>query len=120
MLLKLSMKSLRAFLGDSKYVMLFFVFGDWITTLYALPVGVEGNAVPSLVLEHFGAWGLLVMKLAFVVLLFVFYYYFIEKNPTTWKKVKYICVAMGVFAVVNNLMVIFLGTSPLQLLGIVG
>ena len=113
-----SQKSFKAFLLDSKYILLFYVLGDWLTTFYALQYGNEGNAIPAMILNKFGIFALLFVKLFFVAVLYFCYLSF-TNHQRNWDILKFAVIAVGVFAVVNNLLVVICGTSLIQMMGII-
>ena len=114
-------KNVKSFLYESKFIILLYVIGDWATTVYALPVGVEYNSIPSLILARTGIYGLLFVKLVFMVLLYWGYVHWVSNNTQVknWKIVKHFIEIVGVFVVTNNLMVIMFGNSLVQMMGLV-
>jgi hypothetical protein len=56
-------KSFVSYLYDIRFIILFYVIGDWASTVYALPFGSEYNSVPAMILENYGIYHLLLIKL---------------------------------------------------------
>lgn len=115
-------QNVKSFLYDSKFVILLYVIGDWTTTAYALPIGMEYNSIPAIILDKSGILGLLVIKLLFLVLLYWCYMRWVKSANVRmkhWNATKHFIELVGLFAVVNNLMVIFYGNSLIQVMGLV-
>lgn len=111
------------FLADIKYVVLFYVLGDFITTYHALDYGSEENPFLVIMMNEFGIWSMLIMKVLFVGIIY-WYYLVIMSTESAWKNHIWFASRntvglLGVFLVVNNLLVIFSKCSLVQLLGIV-
>lgn len=53
-----SVKEFNDFLYDIRYILVFYVLGDFITTAKALNYGVEANGFMALVMAEFGVWAL--------------------------------------------------------------
>jgi hypothetical protein len=94
------------------------VIGDWASTVYALPFGTEYNSVPAMILEDYGIYHLLLIKIAFVLLLF-YMSPVIKVSRYRWAITKHIIESIGILVTVNNLMVIFDGNSLIQSIGLV-
>jgi hypothetical protein len=110
------------FLGDIKYVVLFYVLGDFITTYHALDYGLEENPFLVILMNEFGIWSMLIMKVLFIGIIY-WYYLTIMSTESAWKTHIWFASRstvslLGVFLVVNNLLVIFSKCSLVQLLGI--
>ena len=110
------------FLGDIKHIVLFYVLGDFITTYHALDYGFEENPFLAILIDEFGIWSMLLMKVVFIGIIY-WYYLTIMSTGSAWK--NYIWLAsrsavslLGIFLVVNNLLVIFSKCSLIQFLGI--
>ena len=99
--------SFSSYLYEIRFIILFYVIGDWASTVYALPQGIEYNPVPAMILENYGIYHLLLIKIGFIFLLFYV-------APT-----KHIIEFVGIFVTVNNLMVVWYGNSLIQALGFV-
>jgi hypothetical protein len=92
--------------------------GDWASTVYAMPVGTEYNSIPAMFLENYGIYYLLLVKMGLVLLLF----YITSKLQVSkfrWEITKHVIESIGVLVTVNNLLVIFDGTSLIQTIGLV-
>jgi hypothetical protein len=102
-------EELASFLYDVRYVILFYVLGDWLTTLYALEYGFEGNILPAIVIEKYGIFYILLLKFLFMVLLFRSYLV-IRNFPWLWNFTRKTVAGIGLVVSVENFMVILLGT----------
>lgn len=110
------------FLADIKYIILFYVLGDFITTYHALDYGLEENPFLLILMNEFGIWSMLIMKILFIGIIY-WYYLTLMSTESLWKTQLWFAsrstVSMvGIFLVVNNLLVIFSKCSLVQLLGI--
>jgi hypothetical protein len=113
-------KNVKSFLYESKFVILLYVIGDWLTTAIALPVGMEYNSVPAAILGRTGIGGLLVVKLIFMVALYWAYItWTTDDKIKRWKYVKHFIEFVGIFAIINNLMVVTMGSSLIQIMGLI-
>jgi hypothetical protein len=112
---------LRLFFSDIKYIILFYVLGDFFTTLHALNYGVEENGFLVMIIEEFGIWSILILKMVFLGIVYWNYQLLNDVNTkwTTalWKFSRKAIALVGLFLVVNNLMVIFMQSSLIQLIG---
>ncbi|UGV40315.1 hypothetical protein J7W08_09540 [Methanococcoides orientis] len=116
-----SLREFNSFLYDIRYILLFYVLGDFITTAQALNVGIEENGFLALIIAEFGVWAFFVLKVAFVFVVYWFYkdlMSYDSKVSEMWPMVRGVITFVGVFLVVNNLMVIWGNFGILQLLGI--
>ncbi|WP_406656168.1 hypothetical protein V7O62_09925 [Methanolobus sp. ZRKC2] len=108
------------FLYDIKYIILFYVLGDFFTTQHALNYGFEENGFLRFVMAEYGVWSLFILKLLFLVVVY-FNYKLLRQEGPEWAKLwdvsKVVIGFVGIFLVVNNLMVIFLEFSLIQLIG---
>ncbi len=110
--------SFSSYLYEIRYIILFYVIGDWASTVYALPLGTEYNPVPAMILEYYGIYHLLLVKVGFIFLLFLCGSS--DKNikqkmdlyKTYYRICRYLCNC-------NNLMVVWYGNSLIQALGLV-
>ncbi|WP_406660196.1 hypothetical protein V7O66_10105 [Methanolobus sp. ZRKC3] len=112
---------LRIFFSDVKYIILFYVLGDFFTTLHALNYGVEENGFLVLVIEEFGIWAVLVLKIFFLSIVY-WNYQLLNGAGTKWTSMLWsasrkVIALVGLFLVINNLMVIFMESSLLNLMG---
>jgi hypothetical protein len=94
------------------------VIGDWVSTLYALPFGAEYNPVPAMILENYGIYHLLLIKVVFILLLF-YVAPIIKSSHGRWELTKHIIESVGVLVTINNLMVVWYGSSLIESLGLV-
>lgn len=94
------------------------MIGDWASTLYALPFGMEYNPVPAMILEKYGIYHLLLIKVAFILLLF-YVAPVIKASKGRWELTKRIIESIGILVTVNNLMVVWHGSSLIETLGLV-
>lgn len=111
-------KPFISYLYEVRYIILFYVIGDWASTVYALPFGTEYNSVPAMILENYGIYHLLLIKIAFILLLF-YMAPIIKVSRFRWVMTKHIIESIGILVTVNNLMVIFNGNSLIQAMGLV-
>ena len=110
--------SFSSYLYEVRFIILFYVIGDWASTAYALPFGTEYNPVPAMILENYGIYHLLLIKVGFILLLF-YATPLIKVSKVRWDLTKHIIESIGIFVTINNLMVIWSGNSLIQALGLV-
>ena len=110
--------SFGAFLYEVRFIILFYVFGDWASTVYALPLGKESNPIPAMILENYGIYHLLLIKFAFILLLF-YAAPLIKVSVRKWAITKHTIESVGILVTVNNLMVVWHGNSLIQALGLI-
>ena len=110
--------SFSSYLYEIRFIILFYVIGDWASTVYALPQGIEYNPVPAMILENYGIYHLLLIKIGFIFLLF-YVAPMIKTSAGRWALTKHIIEFVGIFVTVNNLMVVCYGNSLIQALGLV-
>ena len=111
-------KSFISYLYDIRFIILFYVIGDWASTVYALPFGKEYNSVPAMILNNYGIYHLLIIKIGFILLLF-YMAPIIKVGKYRWAILKHTIEFIGILVTVNNLMVIFSGNSLMQAIGLV-
>jgi hypothetical protein len=111
-------KSFISYLYDIRFIILFYVIGDWTSTLYAMPVGTEYNSIPAICLENYGIYYLLIVKMGLVLLLF-YITSTLQVSKFRWDITKHIIESIGILVTVNNLLVIFNETSLIQAVGLV-
>jgi len=111
-------KSFISYLYEVRFIILFYVLGDWASTVYALPFGSEYNSVPAMILQNYGIYHLLLIKIGFILLLF-YIAPMIQVSKFRWAITKHIIEFIGILVTVNNLLVIFSGNSLIQALGLV-
>jgi hypothetical protein len=105
-----AMSKLLSFLHDIRYVLLFYIVGDILTTYVAITggYGFESNPfLKSIYLTY-------ILKLIFLCWLSILYIRTLER-PILWDFTRHTIVLIGIFATVNNLIVIYYGYSPIQL-----
>jgi len=110
--------SFSSYLYEIRFIILFYVIGDWASTVYALPQGIEYNPIPAMILENYGIYHLLLIKIGFIFLLF-YVTPTIKTSAERWALTKHIIEFVGIFVTVNNLMVVWYGNSLIQALGLV-
>ncbi|AAM07030.1 TPA: hypothetical protein HA338_06970 [Methanosarcina acetivorans] len=110
--------SFRSYLYDIRFIILFYVIGDWASTFYALPFGTEYNPVPAMILEKYGIYHLLLIKIAFILLLF-YVAPAIKTSKERWTLTKHVIESVGILVTANNLMVVWYGISLVETLGLV-
>jgi hypothetical protein len=79
---------------------------------------VEYNTLPAMILKNYGIYYLLLPKIAIILILF----YIAPKMKLvryTWPILKHTIEFIGILVTVNNLMVIFIGYSLVQAIGMV-
>ena len=111
-------KSFVSYIYDVRFIILFYVIGDWASTVYALPFGEEYNSVPAIILENYGIYHLLLIKIGFILLLF-FIAPMIKVSKFRWAVTKHVIEFIGIMVTINNLLVIFYGDSLVQAVGLV-
>jgi hypothetical protein len=111
-------QSFIPYLYEVRFIILFYVIGDWASTVYALPFGTEYNSVPAMILENFGIYHLLLIKIGFILLLF-YLAPMIKVSKFRWAVTKHTIESIGIVVTINNLMVIFNGNSLIQAIGLV-
>ena len=111
-------KSFISYLYDIRFIILFYVIGDWASTVYALPFGMEYNSVPAMILNNYGIYHLLIIKIGFILLLF-YMAPMIKVGKYRWAILKHTIEFIGIIVTINNLMVVFSGNSLIQAIGLV-
>jgi len=111
-------KSFISYLYEVRFIILFYVIGDWASTVYALPFGVEYNSVPAMILENYGIYHLLLIKIVFILLLF-YISPMIQVSKFRWAFTKHTIESIGILVTLNNLLVAFNGNSLIQLFRLV-
>ncbi|AKB19489.1 MULTISPECIES: DUF5658 family protein [unclassified Methanosarcina] len=110
--------SFRSYLYEIRFIILFYVIGDWVSTFYALPFGTEYNPIPAMILENYGIYHLLLIKIVFVLLLF-YVAPLIKTSKERWALTKHIIESVGILVTINNLMVVWYGVSLVETVGLV-
>ena len=108
------------FLRDIKYVIVFYVLGDFLTTAQALNYGFEENDFLAVIMQNYGVGSLLVLKILFLAIVY-WNYRMLKESGSRWTDLLWVmsrkCIVLvGLFLVVNNLMVIFMECSLLQIM----
>ncbi|WP_340819730.1 hypothetical protein [Methanolobus sp. WCC4] len=108
------------FLMDIKYVIVFYVLGDFLTTAHALNYGFEENDFLAIIMQNYGVGSLLVLKVLFLAIVY-WNYRMLKESGSRWMDLLWVmsrkCIVLvGLFLVVNNLMVIFMECSLLQII----
>lgn len=108
------------FLKDVKYIVLFYVLGDFLTTAQALKYGFEENNFLAAVFQSYGVESLLVLKVFFLAIVY-WNYRILSDSDSRWTDLLWVLsrksiATVGLFLVVNNLMVIFMECSVLQVI----
>ena len=111
-------KSFVSFLYEVRFIILFYVIGDWASTVYALPFGSEYNSVPAMILQNYGIYHLLLIKIGFILLLF-YIAPMIQVSKLRWAFTKHTIESIGILVTLNNLLVAFNGNSLIQLFKLV-
>jgi hypothetical protein len=112
--------SLSSYLYEIRFIILFYVIGDWVSTVYALPFGEEYNSVPAMLLANYGIYCLLLAKIGFILMLFIFYTApSIKISKYRWAFTKHTIEFVGILVTINNLMVVWIGNSIIQAIGLV-
>ncbi|WP_094227120.1 hypothetical protein [Methanolobus psychrotolerans] len=112
--------NISEFLMDIKYIILFYVLGDFLTTAQALNYGFEENQFLAMVFQNYGVGSLLILKVFFLAI--VYWNYRMLKDSGSrwtcllWEMSRKSIAIIGLFLVVNNLMVIFMECSLVQII----
>ncbi|MFA0822248.1 MAG: DUF5658 family protein [Methanomethylovorans sp.] len=116
---------LYRFLKDIKFVLLFYVIGDLLTTIYAIETGLayEGNPIVSTFASIHGLYSIVLFKVFFMLALLGSYTYIIrfsagkKHNQTfAWDALRHTIAIMGVLIILNNVLVMEGYTSPVYLI----
>jgi hypothetical protein len=110
--------SFSSYLYEIRFIIIFYVIGDWASTVYALSQGTEYNPIPAMILENYGIYHLLLVKIGFILLLF-YVAPMIKASGEKWDLTKHTIESVGIFVTINNLMVIWYGNSLIQAIGLV-
>jgi hypothetical protein len=78
----------------------------------------EYNSVPAMILENYGIYHLLLIKIGFILLLF-YIAPMIKVSKYKWVITKHVIEFIGIIVTINNLMVVFNGNSLIQVIGLV-
>jgi hypothetical protein len=116
----MDIRQFSSFLHEAKYIILFYVIGDFITTMHALQYGFEENGFLAFVMEQYGIWSLLLLKMLFMGL--VYYNYLSLRSADSkliqlvWSASKKGIALFGFFLVLNNALVICGSQSLIQII----
>ena len=100
---------------EMKWIILFFIIGDTITTYFMITLGYgqEGNPFVANLLNKYGFISLIALK--FYCLLFIYFTYpIIDANKNLWKFTKNFVTFIGIFACTNNISLIYLRKSIIE------
>lgn len=113
--------SFPEFLWETRFIIIFYIFGDWITTKYGLQYAEEGNSILASLIESYGIYSLLIVKLLFMVLLFWSYHLLKGSNSGwtqyIWEASKDAIGIFGVLLTISNLLVIYNHTGLFNFIG---
>ncbi|WP_256622621.1 DUF5658 family protein [Methanolobus chelungpuianus] len=91
---------MKAFILDSWPVLIFYVLGDILTTVWALNLGgVEANPAMNYLLSEYGFASLLITKFIVVLCCYACYRYVKPQSLFAWKALNYVVGAMGIFII---------------------
>ncbi|WMW23981.1 DUF5658 family protein [Methanolobus sediminis] len=91
-----------SFIKDIKHVLLLYVIGDTLTTLYALKTGnfYEGNPILSSIFGMYGATSLISLKIGFMFLL---YHVYNNADRYYWNITRHTVACIGLLATASNM-----------------
>ncbi|WP_340819635.1 DUF5658 family protein [Methanolobus sp. WCC4] len=97
-----------SFVKDIKLVLLLYVVGDTLTTLYALKTGnfYEGNPFLSQIFGIYGFISLIPLKIGFI---FLMYHVYRNLDRYYWNITRYSVSCIGLFATVSNMAMVLNG-----------
>lgn len=111
--------SISQFIWDIRYIILFYILGDGITTIFALGYGQETNFFLEGLMLEYGIYTIFLLKFFYIAILFYNYKFFIKLDynsvPFLWRGIKYSIGVLGILLTTNNLMVIYLDQSFIQI-----
>lgn len=117
--------NLYRFLKDIRFVLLFYVIGDLVTTIYAIGSGLaqEGNPIVATFASMNGLYSIVLFKVLFIIAMLGSYAYIIHSpagkkydQTLAWNTLRHIISIMGVMIMINNLLVIAGYNSPVYLI----
>ncbi|TGC09145.1 DUF5658 family protein [Methanolobus halotolerans] len=100
---------LKEFIHDVRYIFVFYVMGDILTTVFALEngLGYEANFLIAELLEYCGYYSIVMLKLFFLCFCFVDYLYLKKRgHRSMWNGTRHMISLLGILVVINNLLVI--------------
>ncbi|MBP2029456.1 putative membrane protein [Methanohalophilus levihalophilus] len=113
-------KEARDFLKEIRYMILFYVLGDFLSTCWALQYSFEQNKFLALAMEHFGIGIFLLFKVFFIVFAYWTYrqlkYSKMKTREKMWNYSKNVITFAGAFLVINNMLVVVARISFTDLL----
>lgn len=94
-----------SFVKDIRLVLLLYVVGDTLTTLYALRTGnfYEGNPILSRIFDLYGSASLIPLKIGFMFLL---YHIYRNADRYYWNITRYSVSVIGLLATASNLVTV--------------
>ncbi|MBP1908847.1 DUF5658 family protein [Methanolobus bombayensis] len=97
-----------SFMKDMWFVLLLYVLGDTITTIYALSTGnfYEGNPFLSDIFHAYGFASLIPLKIGF---LFVMYHVYKNADRYYWNITRHSVACIGLLATLSNTVSVFHG-----------
>ncbi|MBN2110672.1 MAG: hypothetical protein JW705_06250 [Methanosarcinaceae archaeon] len=108
--------SIKDFLHDIRYILIFYIMGDILTTVFALETGsgYEANFIISGILGDYGMHSVVLLKMFFLSFCFLDYIFLRTRGfPGIWDLTRYSISIFGFLVVINNLLVINGAGSPL-------
>ncbi|WP_214045027.1 DUF5658 family protein [Methanomethylovorans sp.] len=112
------------FLKDIRFVLLFYVIGDLLTTIYAIQTGLaqEGNPVVSAFASMNGIYSIVLFKVFFIIALLGSHVYIMRSSAGrkqgqifAWNALRHTIAIMGIIIILNNLLVMVGFVSPVYL-----
>jgi len=97
------------FFHDLRYVLIFYVLGDLLTTVFAIEngMGYEANFLIAVLLDYFGYYSIVILKLIFISFCFLDYLYLKRRGyRSMWDITRHMISLLGILVVINNLLVI--------------
>ena len=121
---KNSINCVHKFVYDIRYIIMFYIIGDYLTTSHALGsgLGFEENGFLSGLMAEYGMTSLIIVKM--LILGVIYWNYLTIKNSESslsnllWGFSKAGLSLMGFVLVVNNLMVIWMRISLFEYVGL--
>lgn len=101
--------NINEFLHDLRYVLIFYVLGDLLTTIFAIEngMGYEANFLIAVLLDYFGYYSIVMLKLIFISFCFLDYLYLKRRgHRSMWDITRHMITLLGILVVINNLLVI--------------
>lgn len=117
--------NLYRFLWDVRFVLLFYVIGDLLTTIYSIETGIaqEGNPAVSAFASMNGLYSIVLFKVFFMLALLGSYIYITRFSAGRrytpvfiWNMLRHTLTTMGILIIFNNLLVMGGFSSPFYLI----